>query len=62
MAFSHFNQPRLERVIAIHRQYEGFAAALARLADTDVLQNRQKLKASRTFDDDWFFNRFGMNV
>ncbi|MFN8490552.1 MAG: glycosyltransferase [Caldilineaceae bacterium] len=60
LAFAHFNRARLERVLAQRRQQAVFAAALARLADSDIWERRQQLATARLHDDDWFFDRFAI--
>lgn len=57
-AFVHFAPSRIESVVRELRRYEAFPAAIAMLADTDISARRQEMKASRRFDDDWFFGKF----
>jgi GT2 family glycosyltransferase len=59
MAFIHFGQGRIERVIQALRAYDAFPAALAMMTgNDDVFSRRALLESSRRFDDNWFFERF----
>jgi GT2 family glycosyltransferase len=59
MAFIHFGQTRIERVIHALRVYDAFPAALAMMSGgNDVFSRRAMLESTRQFDDDWFFERF----
>jgi hypothetical protein len=62
VAFSHFKTERLQRVVEALKGYHDFSAALALLARSDVQARRQFLETQRRRDDDWFFQRFPMNV
>jgi glycosyltransferase involved in cell wall biosynthesis len=58
MAFVHFGQARVERVVDALRSYESFPAAMAMLLDTDMHTQRAAVAQARRFDDDWFFQKF----
>jgi GT2 family glycosyltransferase len=60
LAFVHFNEERLGKVVAALRAYPGFGAALALLADSDIAQRRRELRARRIRDDDWYCDRFNI--
>ena len=58
LAFAHFNDERLRRVVASLRGYPGFPEALRLIAAGDIAERRRQLLAVRKRDDDWFFERF----
>jgi len=60
MALVHFRVERVERVVQALRAYEAFPAAVAMTVDTDVHERRALLARTRSFDDDWFFERFSL--
>ena len=62
VAFCHFNTERIQRVVQALKGYHDFSAALALLATSDVQARRQFLNLQRRRDDDWFFQRFPMNL
>ncbi len=58
LAFVHFNEERLERVVASLRTYPGFGEALRLVAESDVGVRRRAVCEARKRDDDWYFERF----
>jgi GT2 family glycosyltransferase len=60
MALVHFQPQRVERVVHALRAYEAFPAAVAMTLDTDVQERRSLLARTRSFSDDWFFERFSL--
>ena len=58
MAFVHFGQERLERVLFALRPYEAFPAAMAMLRDANWFSRRAEVLGARRFDDDWYFQQF----
>ena len=62
VAFSHFKSERIRQVIQTLKGYRDFSDALALLAVGDVQARREFLHAQRRRDDDWFFQRFPMNL
>ncbi len=58
MAFVHFGQERLERVLHALRGYEAFPAAMAMMRDANVFSRRAEVLGARQFDDDWYFEQF----
>jgi glycosyltransferase involved in cell wall biosynthesis len=62
VAFCHFNTDRVQGVIEALKGYRDFSAALVLLARSDVQARRQFLEVQRRRDDDWFFQRFPMNL
>ena len=61
LAVSHFNIARLERVVGAMAASSAYPAAFARLVDGDVFEQRSRYRASRVYDDDWFFRRFDID-
>lgn len=61
MAFLHFSSPRFGRVVDALSEYPDFAAALDLLTRSDAALQRSELESRRKHDDDWFFQRFGLN-
>jgi GT2 family glycosyltransferase len=62
VAFCHFHEKRIERVVGALKRYRDFARALSLFAQSDVLLRRQSLERERVRDDQWFFERFPMSV
>jgi len=62
VAFCHFKSERIQRVVQTLKGYRDFSAALAMLAVGDVQARRRFLDSQRRRDDDWFFERFPMNL
>ena len=62
VAFCHFKTGRVQAVIEALKGYRDFSAGLALLARSDVQARRQFLEVQRQRDDDWFFQRFPMNL
>jgi GT2 family glycosyltransferase len=60
-ALLHLGTARLEKVAGQLVGKQAFPEALARVAESDVWQRRDHLRAQRRYDDDWFFERFGMD-
>ena len=58
MAFVHFGQERLERVLHALRGYEAFPAAMAMIRDANIFSRRAEVVRARQFDDDWYFQQF----
>ncbi len=61
MAFLHFSRSRRARVVETLKKYPDFAAALALVSKSDAALLRSELESRRQHDDDWFFQRFGLN-
>jgi len=59
VAFVHFTQERIRRVIERMKPYGDFAAACALLAESDTTLRRDEVHARRSRDDDAYFARFG---
>jgi GT2 family glycosyltransferase len=61
MALLHFSSSRRERVLAVLKEYPGFAAASALVSRSDAVLRRCEFESLRKFNDDWFFQRFRLN-
>ncbi|HSU57924.1 MAG TPA: glycosyltransferase [Bryobacteraceae bacterium] len=61
MAFLHFSSSRLGRVLDALTEYPDFAAALDLVTRSDAALQRSELESRRRHDDDWFFQKFGLN-
>jgi glycosyltransferase involved in cell wall biosynthesis len=62
MAFVHFDQSRVERVLCALRAYNAFPSAMAMMLDArDVFARREEITAKRRFDDTWYFEKFALN-
>jgi len=61
MAFVHFGQRRIARVVDALRRYEAFPDGLAMAAGTNSVDRRNLIAKQRRFDDDWFFSNFNLD-
>ncbi len=61
MAFLHFSNSRRRRVLDALNEYPDFTTALALVSKSDTVVQRSELASRRKHDDDWFFQRFGLN-
>lgn len=61
MAFLHFSTSRRGRVLDALKEYPDFADALNLVTRSDAAPQRFELESRRKHDDDWFFQRFGLN-
>ena len=61
LAFVHFNDDRLARVVSALRGYAGFGEALLLTVAGDTAARRRLLSAVRLRNDDWYFERFRLN-
>jgi len=59
-AFVHFHSSRIARVVEALREHAGFSPALAQLVESDFASRRAQLAGVRKRDDEWLFERFGM--
>ena len=62
MVYAHFNEPRIERVLAENKSKPDFEEALRRVKVSDIWFRRRLLKMKRKYDDDWFFDTFGIKA
>lgn len=62
LGVAHFNRRRLERLVDRTSRIPCFPAAMARVLDSDAWARRAQVQAARQRDDDWFFDRFGVDV
>ena len=58
LAFVHFSDERLGRVVGSLRRYPGFGEALRIIAQSDVAVRRNEISIARERSDDWYFERF----
>jgi hypothetical protein len=61
MAFLHFSKSRWTRVLEALKGYPDFNAAFHLVTRSDAALQRSELQARRKHDDDWYFQRFGLN-
>jgi GT2 family glycosyltransferase len=57
----HYNEERMQRLIASYAEDSTLPAALARVAASDAWERRNQIQSTRYYDDDWYFGTFGMN-
>ncbi len=60
LVYGHFNEQRIERVLAAHKATPSFDEALRRVKISDIWLRRRTLALKRTYDDDWFFDTFAI--
>jgi GT2 family glycosyltransferase len=62
MAYVHFCQSRVERVLNALRVYNAFPAAMAMMLESsDVFDRRARIAGVRRFDDAWYCEKFALN-
>jgi len=61
LAFAHFSDDRLGRVVSSLRTYPAFGDALRLVTESDIAARRRELFAVRRRNDDWYFDRFRLN-
>jgi glycosyltransferase involved in cell wall biosynthesis len=61
IALIHFNAERISRVVDTFKRHSGFSTALALCLQGDALTRRTALAARRIWDDNWYFDSFGLN-
>jgi hypothetical protein len=59
LAVIHFKKERLQRLVKCRSDNAVLPAALARLITGDVWARRDQIRALRSRDDDWYFERLG---
>ncbi len=63
MAYYHFNRRRLEKIIDLIKNWGYFAGNLADILTNRLINTRrQDYLARRVHDDEWFCNRFGIEL
>ena len=60
LAFAHLNAERIGKVICEQTKHHRFGQAMLLLAERGIAAHRAALLKRRKRDDDWFFERFGM--
>lgn len=58
LVYAHFNEQRIDRVLAAHTATPSFDEALKRIKISDIWFKRRTLELKRIYDDDWFFRTF----
>jgi len=61
-ALTHFNSGRIKRVIDCLKKYPNFYKAYLANLLSDVLLRRYFLMKKRRFDDNWFFEKFNIDI
>jgi len=61
MASLHFSSSRRGRVLDALKEFPDFATALDLVSRSNAASQRSELESRRKYDDDWFFQRFGLN-
>lgn len=62
LAYSHFKKERIKKVIDSWKKHSDFFRAYISNLFSDVLIRRFTLFRKRKFNDDWFFDKFCMNI
>jgi GT2 family glycosyltransferase len=62
LAILHFGRDRIRRVMQHYADDKVFPTSLARLATGNAWTRRARLLAQRSYDDDWYFGRFNMEI
>lgn len=60
MAFSHFNENRIYKLMKPLQDYSNFKTILNKITASDTYDQRIDYFKRRLHDDDWFFNRFNI--
>lgn len=61
-AFKNFNENRITRVIDSVKDTPGFGSILTDVLVSDVWEQRIALHSRRKHDDDWFCDRFSLDI
>ena len=62
MAFLHFNQSRLNKIISQIKHKDYFPEIFTDVILSDALEQRNQHFANRVNDDDWFMNKFNIQL
>jgi glycosyltransferase involved in cell wall biosynthesis len=62
VALLHFSEARVARVIDALKGNAGFSQAMAAAVSNGLAKRRATLDRSRVYDDDWFFDSFGITL
>jgi hypothetical protein len=62
MAFVHFKAERIAKVLDLVKNYPTFSSVLVSVFFSDVWQQRKVYHQIRKHDDDWFMERFNVNL
>ncbi len=60
LAFAHFNASRVGKVVEAQRSHPEFGEAMLLTMRSGIASHRESLWKRRKRDDDWYFERFGM--
>jgi GT2 family glycosyltransferase len=60
--YAHFNAQRAQRVVAAIKSLPSFTEAYNLIRESDIWSRRRSLQVKRIHDDNWFFEKFPMNV
>ncbi len=61
LAFVNLNSERIGKVVGSLRNHPGFGQAMALLVDGDITARRREIISRQVRNDDWYFERFGLN-
>lgn len=62
LALKNFKEGRITRVIDTAKDVPGFGSIFVDVLCSDVWEQRLALRSKRKYDDDWFFNRFSLDL
>jgi hypothetical protein len=62
VAMVHFAEHRVAQLVSRLQPNNEFPRALASVLESDVWSRRERVRASRHFDDSWFLDRFDIRV
>ncbi|MDF2648673.1 MAG: hypothetical protein K0Q73_4478 [Paenibacillus sp.] len=58
MAYSHFNNERIEKCKKLANKSGELKEILPQLLESDVMEQRKRYVSKRKYDDNWFFKKF----
>lgn len=62
LAYSHFDKEKIDKVLSAWKSHPDFQKAYFMNLFSDVLIRRHMLLKKRKFNDDWFFEKFNINL
>ena len=60
MAYSHFNDVRINKLIRSIQEYPTFQDVMEKISTSNTLEQREDYLKRRLHNDDWFFNKFNI--